>query len=145
MEMRLTDDRAWVTLRQSSNSNGFIQWGANEAQGIIFMGFDPELAKEKGFWGKLTSFGSGDLPDKARYPLERVLKHLSTERTAKALFEPISGTEFGEALTDLEQGYLLVVSRVDGVSHVVVRDQRGRKIESEQAKILLRTLRSNLI
>ncbi len=146
MEMRLSDARAWVSVRQAASSNGFVRWGASEKQGVLFVGFDPKLAKEKGFWGKAFSLGrDSSLPETSTYPLDEVLLHLSAERSGKALFESIPDSAFDSALSELEAGYLIVVTRKAGVSNVVIRDQRGRLLQSEQAKALLRALRGNLI
>lgn len=146
MKMRLSQERAWVMIRQAASSEGFVQWDANESQGIIFAGYDPKLAKEKGFWGKVFSLGrNGPVPKTSRYPLDEVLSHLSEEADTKALFESNPVCRFGSALPDLQAGFLIVVTREESASHVVIRDERGRQLHSEQAKALLRVLRNNLI
>lgn len=146
MAVRLPEDRAWGTVKQAARTNGFVQWGSNMAQGVIFSGFDPEATKEKGFWSKAMSLGRDrSLPAESRYTLDKVLSHLSAESASRSLFDSISGAAFDSALPELEEGYLIVVKRAGDESHVVIRDQRGRKLKNEQAKALLRVLRGNLI
>jgi len=145
MRMRLDQERAWVTVAQATRGNGFVQWETNKKLGVIYAGFDPELTKEKGFWGKAFSLGGSKLPEKAEFSLERVLAHLSGDSATRRLFEKMDGAGFDSALKNQDEGYLIVVSRDDTSTSVVIRDHRGRLLPSDKAKALLRALRTNLI
>jgi len=145
MRLRLDKERAWATLTKAASSNGFVRWEQNTALGVIHAGFDPELTKEKGFWGKALSMGGSSLPEEAEYPLDKVLQHLSGDSASRNVFSNMSGAGFESALEDQDEGYLIVVSRDDAFSTVLIRDQRGRALPTDQAKALLRALRTNLI
>ena len=145
MSLRVSPARTWATVTHAANQNGFLTWESDERSGIIYAGYSAELAEEKGFWGKMFSFGRQELAEEARYSLSEIMTHLSGAEEVRRVFSDRPGVAFDDALKKADEGFLIVVTDRDDHSEVIVRDHRGRQIDEEESKTLLRLLRNNLI
>lgn len=146
MRLNVSRVRAWATLTHSARQGGFVTWGHSEAKGLIFVGYNEDQRKERGFWSKLFSFGrSGKLPEKIDRTLEDVISHLHGASDVRKVFDSVQGVAYNTLEKDKTSGYLVLLKHdVDG-SKVIVRDHRGRRLDVAEAKKLLRELRDNLI
>lgn len=144
MLLRLSDSRAWATLTHSASKEGFIVWGKDESLGVVQVGYNEKVAKKRGFLRRL--FGRNDtLAETSGQPFEKVLKHLDGSAEVRSVFDGIEGAGYGDALSSLEEGFLLVASKSAEGTRVIIRDERGHIIPAAQAKTLLKLLRKNLI
>ena len=145
IHIRLSTDRAWATLLHSARQEAFRSWESNEAKGLIYLDYSDELLKERGFFSKLAFWNRPKLiPEKANYPLDQILAHLSDSDDVRSMFDDIAGTAYAQKLPK-SQGYILLIKHEPDGSYVYLRDYRGRKLPVDEAKLKLRMLRKNLI
>ena len=143
--INLPHDRAWASLSHASGVDEFIAWEKAENLGLIYVGFDKNIAKERGFWSKLAFWSrSQKVPKDPPNPLNDVVQHLSSDAYVARSFAHIPSAQVGEALSG-SQGYLIMMKREDDVAYVFLRDHRGRILKDEPLKRRLRILRKNLI
>lgn len=145
IRITLHHDRVWATLSHSARMEGFHTWESSEELGVIYLDHNKDLVKKRGFWRKLAFWNRPKvIPEKAANSLDQVLMHLSPKVRSDPVFANMKGLGYGSALADAE-GFLLIVTREDDTSYVVIRDSRGRLLSPDEAKYKLRILRKNLI
>ncbi|WP_096087770.1 outer membrane protein assembly factor BamC [Agaribacterium haliotis] len=146
LALRLSNERAWASLTHAANKGGFVLWGKEREQGVLYAGYYEDQEKERGWFKTVITLGiDNKLPEKSRYSIDEMLQHLSGANDVRSLFDAIPNTAYGDALKKANAGYLIVTRRVGDEIHVVLRDERGRKLAPDEAKQLLRLLRKNLV
>ena len=145
IRIHLSPNRTWATLLHTSRKEFFLNWESSEPKGIIYLGYDDELTKKRGFFRRLAFWNKPKTtPEKAIYPLDDILSHLDNNADVKSLFGDIQGVSYADPL-DKSEGYLLVVKHEGEYSYVYIRDFQGNKLPVLEAKQKLRMLRKNLI
>lgn len=141
--LRLNKVRAWATLAHGLKSDGFIKWEENDDLGVFYFQFTGAY-KRPNWFVRLFTWGD-DAPVKdAPYSMNEVLQHLANNSEVKSLVSGITPVAFNEPLPNSE-GYLLVLSHLDGKWVARVRDYKGERLDLELNKKLLAMLRRNLI
>ena len=145
IRIHLSSNRTWATLLHSSRQEAFRNWESSESKGVIYLDYNDELNKKRGFFQRLAFWNKPKVtPEKALYPLDDILAHLDDNSNVKALFGDVQGASYADAL-DKSEGYLLVVKHEGDYSYVYLRDVQGNKLPVLEAKQKLRMLRKNLI
>lgn len=146
LRIRLSKGRSWGSLIHSARQEGFVSWDRSEAKGLIYAGYYEKQHIERSTWKKIITLGiDGKLPLSVEHSLDDIIKHLSGAKDVRKTFADIDGAEFNDALSKVQEGYLIVLTHNGESADIVIRDHRGRRIEPEEAKQLLRVLRKNLI
>ncbi|WP_370979366.1 outer membrane protein assembly factor BamC [Agaribacterium sp. ZY112] len=146
MALRLSPTRAWASLTHATNKGGFVRWDQDKKRRLIYTGYYVDQEKEIGWFKTMMTLGINDkLPTKSRYDLDELTQHLSGAQDVRMTFADVDGVAYADALKKANKGYLLLMRQVGDEIHVVLRDERGRKVDQNQSKPLLRLLRKNLI
>lgn len=146
LRLNLSFVRAWGTMLYTAKQEGFATWEADSDRKILYVSYAPYDEDGPGFFARMAFWSDHGLPPKdAPYALDEVLAHLSPKEEVKQAFADIPGVAYSDMSLNQAQGYLLVVSEVNDVVYVVIRDVRGQRLRDQQAKTLLRLLRKNLI
>lgn len=141
MRLRLYEQRAHATLSHALNRDGFLLWGELKAEGLYYVGFDPQAGKGRSF---MFGLFRDSYPEDAPYDMTELLSSLSAKQEVKDKFEEVEGASFGKPLEE-KLGYLVLLESSDTQSDVVLRDMSGEKLPEKEAKALLRIIRKNLI
>jgi outer membrane protein assembly factor BamC len=143
LRLRISRDRAWATLAQALDREGFINWGDDTDLGVFYVQFDdPEKAPG---WFKRWFYPKRFLTAKTTsYSLEQVLQHLSPTDDVKKHFAVIPKAAYGEAL-DKNVGYLVLMQPRDGSFVVTIRRANGERPPLAENKRLLLVIHRNLI
>ena len=145
IRIHLSPNRTWATLLYSSRQEAFRNWESSEPKGILYLDYNDELTKKRGFFQRLAFWNKPKTsPETALVSLDELLSHLDNNSDVKALFGDIQGVSYAEA-SDKPEGYLLVVKREGDYSYVYLRDAQGNRLPILEAKQKLRMLRKNLI
>lgn len=146
LEFSLSRARAWASLLGATDKENFRLWEVDEQHGLMLVGYHPKLAKKEGFWGRLWPGKPRRLPKRAPHDLAEIVRHLDDAQAVKDTFAGIPGAASGAPLKKLSRAYLLLMSPADDENvSVIIRDARGRALPSDEAKMRLRMLRTNLI
>ena len=139
LRLQLPRMRAMATLVHALDQENLVLWEENDASGLFLVGFGNKEASVLRFWG------DDDKVDKtSRYSLADYLAHLADQDEVREVFAGRDGAAYGAALAD-GKGVIVVVQEDGERMDVLVRDVRGRKLEVDRAKTLLRQIRLNLI
>lgn len=145
IRIHLSPNRTWATLLHASRQEAFRNWESSEPQGVIYLDYNDELTKKRGFFRRLAFWNQPKTtPEKALHSLDDVLSHLDGNSNVKDLFGDVPGASYADVL-DKSMGYLLVVKHEGDYSYVYLRDVQGNKLPALEAKQKLRMLRKNLI
>lgn len=158
MTMSLSRTRAWATLGYAVNQQGMARMDENANIGLYYVDFvGIEEPEEDGFFSGIGSwFSFGEKPDAALeskpsnkaatspYSLDEIISHLPRAQDVQQLLPNLPVTATDESLDDVP-GYLVFVSGDSGNLQIRIRDGYGQRIETQQAKDLLKHIRRNLI
>lgn len=147
MVLHLPEARAWATLAHAANEDGFKVWDESRESGVLYVGYTTYDEEEAGYLHFLAFWSDAKpLPKKAPMTLAELLSNLYDDPSVHAKFAQAQGTAFNRvSLHKKVAGYLLVMTYDDGKAMVNIRDVRGKRIASEDAKHFLQILRKNLI
>lgn len=145
ISLRLSPDRAWGSLIHSARLEGFVSWEASEEKGLIYVAYDKEQLKKKGFFRRLAFWSkSNKVPTEGPYDLNTLIQHLENDVEISRAFAHIPKAKAGDELPK-GRGYLIKVTREADTAYISIRDHRGRLVPNAQLKDMLRILRKNLI
>lgn len=142
LRMEIAANRAKATLQHSLSEGGFHIWEQDDKTGIYYITY-VEPGNEPGFFGRL--FGAGKIPT-TPYTLYELIEHMGLLETQRdqMLFPRAAFQQDVEPLRKAP-GILAVVTEVNGVTEVTLRNAYGKRLQPREAREYLAIIRSNLI
>lgn len=141
LEINLDRTRTLATLGYSAKQDGFTTFDTDNNAGLFYVDYlNPEDAKP-GFFARMFGAKEDKVPT-TKYTLADLKPHILTGEAF--LNAPRSNLKQEKALKGVS-GYLIVVVTNEQTHRVFIRDPYGKRIDTNQARELLITLRKNLI
>jgi len=141
LRLKLSYSRAWATLSQSVQKNGFHTWDRDDQLGVAYVQYQAQEETAKGWF--LSAFTDSNAAPQTPYSLSEVLEHLQFDDTNTTIFSSMSHA--AKAPLDDVPGYLVIIRGQSGAIDVRVRNGYGTVLPEKQARHLLNLIRRNLI